>query len=329
MTVGPERVRWRLYGLIHRNPDRSLEEMARDVRCSLAEAEQVCDELSGVGLLVPACEAPCGYVTVTPEAALTRLLSAEDRQTTAHLQHVSRIRTAITSLISDYPRLRDERREAVEIEILPAPALVNAFLEDAGSTATVHMRSMHPGSAPPEGIIDDMLLRDKEMESRDIRVEALYSRRTAETPHMAAYLADAERPGREARTAEYLPLRMIIFDDDLAVLPIDPDDSSRGAFAIHGPALVRSLHALYDYIWHAATPSHLAPAGRTADPVLDAQDLAVVRMLADGLKDETIARRLGVSPRTLSRSIAGLLERLGAQTRFQAALRVAELGLLD
>lgn len=320
----------RLYGLVYRNPDWSLEDAAREAGCSLAEAEQACDRLSAKGLLSPAPASPCGFTTVDPDAALTRLFATEERLVTAHVQHVSRIRAAISSLAHGFADLRDERREAVEIETLETPALVNAFLDDAGSMARARMRSMHPGGPPPEELIDDMLLRDKEMESRGISVEALYQRRTAETPHMAAYLADAVRPGREARTADYLPLRMILFDDDLAVLPINPDDSSRGAFAIHGQALVRSLHALYDYCWRNATPLHRAPQQqRMAELALDSQDLVVVRMLADGVKDEAIARQLGVSPRTLSRLISALLDKLGTKTRFQAALRVAELGLLS
>ncbi|WP_326737299.1 helix-turn-helix transcriptional regulator [Streptomyces sp. NBC_01022] len=329
MNEPTERVRQRFYGLIHRNPGWSLEQMAAEAQCSLAEADRACDQLCAAGLLVPASSAPCGYVTVTPKAALTRLFSAEERHTTAHLQHLARIRGAVASLIGDYPRLHDERRESVEIETLPTPALVNAFLEDAGSTCNVRMRSMHPGGPPPEELMDDMLLRDKEMEGRGIRVETLYSRRTAEVPYMAAYLTDAERIGRTARTADYLPLRMILFDDDLAVLPINPQDSSEGASAIHGQALVRSLHALYDYCWHTSAPVRPAAPGSTLGTELDSHDLVVVRMLADGVKDETIARHLGISPRTLSRYMTCLMDRLGVHTRFQAALRVAELQLLD
>ncbi|GHH56945.1 helix-turn-helix transcriptional regulator [Streptomyces candidus] len=328
MNEETERLRRRLYGLIYRNPAWSLEQLAAEVRCSLAEADQACDALCAIGLLAPASSSPCGYVTVTPEAALTRLFSAEERQAQAHMQHVSRIRGAIASLIGDYPRLRDERREAVEVETLPTAALVNTFLDDAGSTCNVSMRSMHPGGPPPEELMDDMLLRDKEMESRGIRVETLYSRRTTEIPYMAAYLADAERVLREVRSADYLPLRMILFDDDLAVLPINPQDSSEGAFAVHGHTLVRSLHALYDYCWHTSVPIRPATAGDARGGELDSQELAVLRMLADGVKDEVIARHLGISPRTLSRFMTGLLDRLGVQTRFQAALRVAELGLL-
>ncbi|MEU8522614.1 LuxR C-terminal-related transcriptional regulator [Streptomyces sp. NBC_01216] len=319
-----------LYGLIYRHPGWSLEAVAAEARCSTAEAEEACDRLSATGLLAPAPESPCGFTTVDPDAALTRLFSVEERLASAHFQQVARIRTAISSLVRDFADLRDERREAVEIETLETPALANAFLDDAGSMAQGRMRSMHPGGPPPEAVIDDMVLRDTEMESRGIKVEALYQRRTAEIPYVAAYLADAVRPGREARVADYLPLRMILFDDDLAVLPIDPQDSGRGAFAIHGEALVKSLHAFYDYCWHNAAPLQRAPEHRQAvETALDSQELVVVKLLADGVKDEAIARQLGISSRTLSRLVSGIMDRLGATTRFQAALRIAESGLLD
>ncbi|MFG2986639.1 helix-turn-helix domain-containing protein [Streptomyces sp. NPDC048258] len=318
-----------VYGLIYRNPGWSLEEVCAAADCSPAEAEEACDRLLAKGLLSPAPTTRCGFATVEPETALTRLFASEERQATAHAERLTGIRAAIASLTMDYSDLRNERRAPVEVETLATPALVNSFLEDAGSMVRTRMRSMHPGGPPPEGVIDEMLLRDQEMAGRNIEVEVLYQRRTAEVPYVAAYLMDAARPGREARTAEFLPIRMILFDDDLAVLPINPADSSEGALAVHGRALMSSLHAFYDHCWHNATLPRQSQEGRPASrPVLDDQELIVVRLLADGVKDEAIARHLGVSSRTLSRLISGLLDRLGVQTRFQAALRIAELDLM-
>ncbi|MFJ4336960.1 helix-turn-helix domain-containing protein [Streptomyces sp. NPDC088915] len=320
------------YGLLYRNPGWGLEEVSAAADCSPAETEEVCDRLLAMGLLRPAPSTPCGFTTVEPEAALARLVSHEERQSVAHAKRLAGIRSAITSLTTNFSDLRNERREPVEIETLTTPAVVNSFLEDAGSAVRTRMRSMHPGGPPPEDVIDGMLLRDKEMEGRNVEVDVLYQRRTAEVPYVAAYLRDASRPGREARTAESLPIRMILFDDDLAVLPINPADSSEGALAVHGRTLLSSLHAFYDHYWHNATLPHQPPPRHqgdpTARPALDSQELVIVRLLADGVKDEAIARHLGVSSRTLSRLVSGLLDTLGVQTRFQAALRITELGLL-
>ncbi|MFD1936887.1 hypothetical protein ACFSKW_35995 [Nonomuraea mangrovi] len=49
-------------------------------------------------------------------------------------------------------------------------------------------------------------------------------------------------------------------------------------------------------------------------------------MLAAGLKDEAVVRRLGVSLRTVHRRVSELTDRLGARTRFQAGLLAARRG---
>ncbi|MEU3446230.1 helix-turn-helix domain-containing protein [Streptomyces thermolilacinus] len=55
----------------------------------------------------------------------------------------------------------------------------------------------------------------------------------------------------------------------------------------------------------------------------------LLRLLAAGLKDEAIARRLGVHVHTARRRISRLLESLDARTRFQAGARATARGWLD
>jgi DNA-binding NarL/FixJ family response regulator len=52
-------------------------------------------------------------------------------------------------------------------------------------------------------------------------------------------------------------------------------------------------------------------------------------MLAAGMKDEKIARSLGISLRTLSRLLSEVMQELGASSRFEAGVRAAKLGWLD
>ncbi len=54
----------------------------------------------------------------------------------------------------------------------------------------------------------------------------------------------------------------------------------------------------------------------------------VLRMLADGLTDEAVARRLGVSVRTVRNDVASTMSALEACSRFQAGARAAQLGLI-
>ena len=55
----------------------------------------------------------------------------------------------------------------------------------------------------------------------------------------------------------------------------------------------------------------------------------VLGLLCSGVKDETAARQLRVSVRTYRRYVAHILRALGAGSRFEAGMRVSELGLAD
>ncbi|WP_230885623.1 helix-turn-helix domain-containing protein [Streptomyces spinoverrucosus] len=55
----------------------------------------------------------------------------------------------------------------------------------------------------------------------------------------------------------------------------------------------------------------------------------LLALLAAGLKDEAIARRMGVHVHTVRRRIADLLETLDAETRFQAGALATRQGWLD
>ncbi|WP_332328047.1 MULTISPECIES: helix-turn-helix transcriptional regulator [unclassified Streptomyces] len=52
-------------------------------------------------------------------------------------------------------------------------------------------------------------------------------------------------------------------------------------------------------------------------------------MLVRGLTDRAVARRLGLSERTVRRMVAHLMDRLGAASRFEAGARAVERGWLD
>jgi DNA-binding NarL/FixJ family response regulator len=63
--------------------------------------------------------------------------------------------------------------------------------------------------------------------------------------------------------------------------------------------------------------------------VLDREQRELLRLLASGLPDTAIARRMCLAPRTLARRISSLYQMLQADNRFQAGAAAERLGLLD
>jgi DNA-binding NarL/FixJ family response regulator len=62
--------------------------------------------------------------------------------------------------------------------------------------------------------------------------------------------------------------------------------------------------------------------------MLNEQQFQLMQMLAGGLPDRSIARRLCLAPRTLARRISEIYRILGVDTRFQAGVAAQRLGLI-
>ncbi|MEV0176932.1 LuxR C-terminal-related transcriptional regulator [Streptomyces sp. NPDC050803] len=88
-----------------------------------------------------------------------------------------------------------------------------------------------------------------------------------------------------------------------------------------------ALHQFQQVLWGHARD--LLPPPRAARPLnLDDTQLEVLRMLGSGMKDDTAARQMNLSVRTYRRHVAAILKSLDVNTRFEAGLKAATLGLL-
>lgn len=133
--------------------------------------------------------------------------------------------------------------------------------------------------------------------------------------------------GAEIRTLSQVPHAAVVFDRTLAVMLSLPSPGGPGsgetaaARRVRDPAVAQFLVGLFDQLWDRATPYAAAEPGY-ASAVDDLQQ-SIVRLMAQGLTDEVVARRLGMSVRTVRRHIAVLLDNLGSMSRFQAGVQAA------
>lgn len=139
-----------------------------------------------------------------------------------------------------------------------------------------------------------------------------------------AYMRDLVQHGAEVRVSQHPVERMITVDRSAALTPIDPARTALGALLVREHGLVATLVTLFERMWAAADEL----PGEDAEmptPV----ERKILTMLREADKDETAARRLGISVRTYRKHLAIIMRRLGAANRVEAALLAHEKGWLS
>ncbi|MEU4428074.1 winged helix-turn-helix transcriptional regulator [Actinoplanes sp. NPDC024001] len=157
---------------------------------------------------------------------------------------------------------------------------------------------------------------------RGVRYRALLDRRALAGPEMAADVRASLAAGQQIRVVDAVPVKMMIVDDETALLPLHGDrDDSPASLLIHRSGLLSVLISYFESEWERGYPLLAGPGtddlveSRPGD--LDELDRRVLALLLSGLTDQAIAGQLGMSARTLHRRIRQLMGKAGVDTRVQ------------
>lgn len=140
-------------------------------------------------------------------------------------------------------------------------------------------------------------------------------------PREAMWVRSWADVGERQRLLEEVPHPFAVFGADLVLAATTWGAATPDLLAIRSPVVVQVFVALFDRLWRSAVP---VPETRQAG-----EEDRLLAMLAGGIKDEAIARSLGVSLRTVRRRVAELMEQYDAQTRFQLGSALQRQGRLD
>ncbi len=119
-------------------------------------------------------------------------------------------------------------------------------------------------------------------------------------------------------------MKMKLADHTTAMLPLTLAGTA-GALVIHAPVIIIALREYFELLWERATPVQGQRSRVSAGRLTRVQQM-VLELMAEGLQDEAIARRLGISVTTVRRHIAELMSRLGVSSRFAAGAAAQRRG---
>ncbi|MDF1605102.1 helix-turn-helix transcriptional regulator [Nocardioides sp. YIM 152315] len=134
-------------------------------------------------------------------------------------------------------------------------------------------------------------------------------------------LAARRRAGEQVRVLPELPTRLLVVGDSHAVVPEPLGLADLPLSIVQQRGVVEALRTWFDELWGRAA----VPTLGGVEPLVDLRRF-LLEQLAAGAHDEQIARKLGISLRTVRRRVAGLMTELGADSRFQAGVEAARRG---
>ncbi|MFD5099099.1 helix-turn-helix domain-containing protein [Streptomyces albidochromogenes] len=313
-----------VYRAMLERPQDDVTALARHVDLAEDAVRAAWDRLTELSLVQPSAGSAQPPRAVSPELGLDYLLARRQAEFALQRQRIAAARTAASQLISEYA----DRRPAsgpVSMEHLADVAQIRARLAVLTDNVRQEVMAFAPGGAQTEENMASARPLNERLLGRGVAMRTIYLESVRNCAASVAHANWLTAMGGQVRTAGELPLRMTLLDRATAVIPLNSEDSSEGAVVITGKGTLTALCTLFETVWENASPLGVKPR---RDAELDRQEAAALRLLAEGHTDEGIAKRLGVSHRTARRIATGLMDRLGARSRFEAGVRAVQRGWL-
>ena len=317
----------KVYDLLLDTQVLSLDELSRARPEPSTELTRALERLEASGLVTRGAGSPPRYVPAPPDLAIEALVLRRHGE-------LEQLRAHAVALARRYWAAADRSDEGSLVQVVRG---AEAVRQHAIQVQRAARREVVIVDRAPY-VASDVRFNDEEIVGlgRGVTYRCIYD---------AALLADTEKiadvfryveAGEVARTLTESPVKLLIADAEVAIVPLDLDGTSVHDCAIvRGSSLIAALATCFEALWARAVPlsGMVVPTAETvgdgeAEDRPSALERRIVRMLAAGVKDEAIARQLEVSSRTINRYMDRIMTKLGANTRFQAGLQAARHGWL-
>lgn len=301
-----EQVYVALLGRRHLAVAQLAEAIGRDVRA----VRPALARLEDLGFVTRLAGSPTRLAATRPEVAVGALVARRTEELSDAVQQAQQ-------LSAQFPReVRARPDELVEI-VVGRAAVAARFVQVT------------------QGLRDELLVLDRppyaqnvaasntsetDVLGKGIAVRGIYAPEAFEMPGAYDQAMAAVQAGEDARVHGDVPLKLAIADRAEALLPLSGDGVVDSALVVRAPTVVAALVRLFELLWAQAWPLPVWDRDAAPGPAQPI-DHELLALLATGIKDEAIARDLGISVRTLGRRIGRLLNSLGVRTRFQAGLQ--------
>ncbi|HEX9337203.1 MAG TPA: LuxR C-terminal-related transcriptional regulator [Pseudonocardiaceae bacterium] len=312
-----------VYRTLLANPTCGVHALAERFAVTEAELRACLDGLVDLDVVRPEPGTPSGVAVRDPSVALAQLVERVQDDLFERRRRTADTRAEFDALIAAHRRARGVPADALAdtgIELITDVEQVRERLDELSFFTSASVYSVQPTGRPSPGAA--AAARPLEIRSmrRGVQMRVIYHNTIVTDERRRAQLREAAAGGVLIRLSDGPLQRMIIMDERVAVVPLDPAGGDSGAVIVRQLGLLTGFVRLFHLLWSGGT--ELTPG--TED--LTEDDRVLLGLLADGVTDEAAARDLGISERQVRRRVAVLMRRLDARSRFEAGVLAVRRG---
>ncbi|MFJ7326461.1 LuxR C-terminal-related transcriptional regulator [Streptomyces cyaneofuscatus] len=288
-------------------------------------AEHAVGVLRELRLVKPAESRADRLVAVSPEAAQVELLVPLEREILDSRHRLAGFKGQLSAFSAAFER--QSRTRAEPVVITGDQDEIELRLLEAAQSCTTEVLVMQPCVARETREL--RLARPLVLEAlrRGAHGRILYPHTARGDSGTRAHLGEILPAGGLVRTTKEVSDRFLVFDRKTAFIPSGADGEDGEIAVVYDSTVAAFLAGLHARIWESAVDFDSGAAGYAG--TMEELKATLLSLLASGAKDEVIARRVGMSERTLRRHVATIMQDLSASSRFQAGVLAARTGLVD
>ncbi|GGO74475.1 helix-turn-helix transcriptional regulator [Nonomuraea cavernae] len=322
-TLGLDSAQSALYTAVLRLHRATVTEVAQAMDGPIDKVSRQLDELVRLGVVD---EQSGEYLARHPAGALGRLIAERLDRLAEESRRIDSALGSIRGLIHDYDAGRDYQSGPFPVELASgADVLYESVVGMAVQAPPMQLLTAIPDERTMADFVRKFADPWIDAQERDLlRVHAIIPVCTLSLPGVREQLTRLRKAGGQVRTLDRVPSWFMTAGPDAAGLPAlwggNLPDHAYNFYLIRTPIVVGLLRSLFEELWARAVP---LPWDGGIDGVVQ-----VLRLAAQGMCDDSIARQLGLSVRTVRARFADAMSELGAQSRFHAGVEASRRGWL-
>ena len=312
-----------LYRHVLLAPESPVAQVAEALGTTSDEIDKAVSRLSSLGLL--RVDDSDRLTAVSPLLAEATVLGAEDLEISARRAALEQRRDAIRQLVPSWNSTLSQVDHEGVVEVVSEKGMANVLMHYA-DTCRDELLSIAPGRMAATRIDGRTRVANVYSSRRGIKTRAIYQHVALRDRATRSYLNELAQNGAKIRLTPSVPGRSLVVDRSVALLPMSIDSGGQGLAIVRDRYVVAWVVATFEQLWAEASPLEEVINKDHDETELDQTRAAILRLMAEGEKDEAISRRLSISVRTCRRHIADYMAQVGALSRFQAGVIAARAG---